>query len=150
MSFAAIQQAQREQDMLPMKDKRSLKQIQEEEQAKQVEEDFLKWWALEEERMRLEQAGISAAASGASSDQRPRMDRGKGKGKGRGGKKTEQRDDGGGVVAPAQRGGGSQQNQGGRGGGGGQRRKGRPQTGAARGDKEKEKDTPRVSVKQGV
>lgn len=36
------------------KDKRSLRDIQEEEQARQQEADFLKWWAAEEERVRLE------------------------------------------------------------------------------------------------
>lgn len=36
------------------KDKQSLRDIQEEEQARQQEADFLKWWAAEEERVRLE------------------------------------------------------------------------------------------------
>ncbi|KAH0836900.1 hypothetical protein J3R83DRAFT_8715 [Lanmaoa asiatica] len=36
------------------KDKRSLRDIQEEERARQQEADFLKWWAAEEERVRLE------------------------------------------------------------------------------------------------
>ncbi|THH30426.1 hypothetical protein EUX98_g3763 [Antrodiella citrinella] len=80
MSFAAIQQLQREQDAPPAKDKRSLKQIQEEEQAKQVEEDFLKWWAAEEERARLEEAAMAGTES-ASTEQRPKRERGKGKGK---------------------------------------------------------------------
>lgn len=58
MSFIAIQQLQLEQEATgaPKKDKRSLKEIQEEEHAKQVEDDFLKWWAAEEERMREEEA----------------------------------------------------------------------------------------------
>lgn len=54
MSFVAIQQLQLEQDTTPKIDKRSLKQIQEEEAARQVEEDFMKWWAAEEERLRIE------------------------------------------------------------------------------------------------
>lgn len=37
-------------------DKRSLREIQEEEQARQAEADFLKWWAAEEERVKLEEA----------------------------------------------------------------------------------------------
>ena len=58
MSFVAIQELQRELEANPggSKDKkRSLKEIQEEEQARQVEADFLRWWAEEEERLRLEQ-----------------------------------------------------------------------------------------------
>lgn len=39
------------------KDKRSLRDIQEEEKAHQQEADFLKWWAKEEERVRLEMLG---------------------------------------------------------------------------------------------
>lgn len=37
-----------------VKDKQSLRDIQEEERAHQQEADFLKWWAEEEERVRLE------------------------------------------------------------------------------------------------
>lgn len=54
MSFMAIQQLQLDQGFAPMNDKRSLRKIQEEEQARQAEDDFLKWWAAEEERVRLE------------------------------------------------------------------------------------------------
>ena len=54
MSFAAIQLSQAEQDAPPPKDKRSLVEIQEEERARQVEEDFLRWWTAEEERLRQE------------------------------------------------------------------------------------------------
>ena len=50
MSFVAIQYSQREQ-VVPVKDKRSLKEIQEEEQSLQEEADFLKWWTAEEERL---------------------------------------------------------------------------------------------------
>ena len=39
---------------MPAQPKKSLREIQEEEQAKQAEEEFLRWWAEEEERIRLE------------------------------------------------------------------------------------------------
>jgi hypothetical protein len=54
LSFAAIQQLQLDQGFVPVLDKRSLLEIQEEEQARQAEDDFLKWWAAEEERVKLE------------------------------------------------------------------------------------------------
>lgn len=54
MSFVAIQQLQLEQVIGHSKDKRSLREIQEEEQALQQEADFLAWWTAEEERVRLE------------------------------------------------------------------------------------------------
>ncbi|KAL1759711.1 hypothetical protein FB107DRAFT_204512 [Schizophyllum commune] len=60
MSFAAIQQAQQEQGA-PVRDKRSLKEIQEEERDLQAEADFLVWWTAEEERLRLEAEAVSAA-----------------------------------------------------------------------------------------
>lgn len=65
MSFVAIQELQREQDGKGKEKKRSLKEIQEEEQARHVEEEFLAWWTAEEERLRLEQTGEmpTAAAS---------------------------------------------------------------------------------------
>jgi inhibitor of Bruton tyrosine kinase len=65
MSFVAIQELQRELEASAgggRDKKRSLKEIQEEEQARQVEEDFLRWWADEEERLRLEQAPPEALA----------------------------------------------------------------------------------------
>ncbi|KAI0369776.1 hypothetical protein BV20DRAFT_996250 [Pilatotrama ljubarskyi] len=64
MSFAAIQLSQLEQDLAPAKDKRSLVEIQEEERARQVEQDFLRWWAEEEARVREEQAAMAALLSG--------------------------------------------------------------------------------------
>lgn len=73
MSFAAIQLAQLEQETVPAKDKRSLKEIQEEEQARQAEADFLKWWAAEEERVKLEEQATLAAL------QTPPRPQGKGK-----------------------------------------------------------------------
>ncbi|KAK7038072.1 hypothetical protein R3P38DRAFT_2904260 [Favolaschia claudopus] len=53
-SFVAIQQLQLEQGTSSGKEKRSLREIQEEEQSRQAEEDFLKWWAAEEERVKAE------------------------------------------------------------------------------------------------
>ncbi|KAI5895724.1 uncharacterized protein SCHCODRAFT_02620198 [Schizophyllum commune H4-8] len=60
MSFAAIQQAQQDQSA-PVRDKRSLKEIQEEERDLQAEADFLVWWTAEEERLRVEAEAVSAA-----------------------------------------------------------------------------------------
>ena len=54
VSFADIQRMQALQGTTTPKDKRSLRDIQEEERAQQQEADFLKWWAAEEERVRLE------------------------------------------------------------------------------------------------
>jgi len=72
MSFAAIQQLQEQEDFVPSKDKRSLKEIQEEERARQVEADFMKWWAAEEERLRLEQTSVEASRQPAKSSSKPR------------------------------------------------------------------------------
>ena len=44
-------------------DKRSLVEIQEEEQARQAEDKFLKWWAAEEERVKM-QAQIPSFSRG--------------------------------------------------------------------------------------
>jgi hypothetical protein len=54
LSFAAIQKLQLDEAFMPGNDKRSLLEIQEEQQARQAEDDFLRWWAAEEERMKLE------------------------------------------------------------------------------------------------
>ena len=54
MSFVAIQYSQQEQLATPAKDKRSLREIQEEEQALEAEANFLKWWTAEEERVQEE------------------------------------------------------------------------------------------------
>lgn len=72
MSFAAIQQLQLEQDATPKVDKRSLLEIQEEEQARQQEADFLRWWTAEEERMRAEQMAVPVPPKRA---QKPRVGR---------------------------------------------------------------------------
>jgi inhibitor of Bruton tyrosine kinase len=52
VSLVAIQQLQLEEGVAPGKDKLSLREIQEEEQARQVEADFMKWWSAEEERVK--------------------------------------------------------------------------------------------------
>ncbi|KAI0675984.1 hypothetical protein C8Q78DRAFT_963164 [Trametes maxima] len=75
-SFAAIQLSQLEQDVAPVKNKRSLAEIQEEERARQVEEDFLRWWAAEEARLQEEQAAIAAAlVSPSGKPQKPKKTR---------------------------------------------------------------------------
>ncbi|KAJ7172083.1 hypothetical protein C8R46DRAFT_137864 [Mycena filopes] len=58
-SFVAIQQLQLEQGTSTGRDKRSLREIQEEEKAQQAESDFLKWWAAEEERVKAEAEAAS-------------------------------------------------------------------------------------------
>lgn len=137
MSFAAIQQSQREQNMLPVKDKRSLKEIQEEEQAKQVEADFLKWWAEEEERTRLEQATATASASG--SEQRPKREKGKRKPKPQpqAGKKSAEQD-GSALGSGVGQSGGPQKASSRASGGEGQRRRSGKQ-GSQRGEKDIQK-----------
>ncbi|KAL0581915.1 hypothetical protein V5O48_000145 [Marasmius crinis-equi] len=54
MSFVAIQQLDLEQGATNEKDKRSLVDIQREEQERRQEEEFLRWWQAEEERVRME------------------------------------------------------------------------------------------------
>jgi len=54
VSLVAIQELQREENASSRKDKQSLRDIQEEEQARQVEADFMKWWSAEEERVKAE------------------------------------------------------------------------------------------------
>ncbi|KAF8521208.1 hypothetical protein BU17DRAFT_88097 [Hysterangium stoloniferum] len=57
VSFAAIQQQQeRDQGHSREKQSLSLREIQEEERAKREEEAFMRWWAAEEERVKVEQA----------------------------------------------------------------------------------------------
>ena len=61
MSFVAIQYSQQEQLLTsPAKDKRSLREIQEEEQALEAEANFLKWWTAEEERVQEEALVLAA------------------------------------------------------------------------------------------
>ncbi|KAI0057376.1 hypothetical protein BV25DRAFT_1973088 [Artomyces pyxidatus] len=66
VSFVAIQQSQSEQDTAP-RDRRSLKEIQDEERDRQVEEDFMKWWAAEEERLRQEAEAVAPAPKASRS-----------------------------------------------------------------------------------
>ncbi|KAI0924161.1 hypothetical protein AcW1_006352 [Taiwanofungus camphoratus] len=77
MSFAAIQQSQLEQHVEPIKDKRSLREIQEEEQARQVEEDFLRWWAAEEQRLKAEEQAAIEVAGHPIKSKKPKRSRGK-------------------------------------------------------------------------
>ncbi|KAF9264186.1 hypothetical protein L218DRAFT_926482 [Marasmius fiardii PR-910] len=61
MSFIAIQQLEVDQGVANQKEKRSLADIQREEQERRQEEDFLKWWEAEEERVRLEAEDLRLA-----------------------------------------------------------------------------------------
>jgi len=69
LSFAAIQQEQQDHDQeQDPKGKRSLLEIQKEEQALREEEDFLKWWTAQEQRLKVETevAHVLMADSGSS------------------------------------------------------------------------------------
>ncbi len=81
VSFAAIQLAQAEQDVAPVKDKRSLVEIQEEERARQAEEDFLRWWSAEEERVKAEERATAALLAGPLPPKKGKKPRGTPKGK---------------------------------------------------------------------
>ncbi|ESK92025.1 btb domain and ankyrin repeat protein [Moniliophthora roreri MCA 2997] len=110
MSFMAIQQLELEQGVASGKDKRSLTDIQKEEQDRRQEEDFLKWWEAEEERVRQETEALRLA------EERSKKDGGRG---GDGGQKKHRKPKGkaSGVSSgskPAQSGGAPQT----RGGGG--------------------------------
>jgi len=85
MSFVAIQDSQKQ--LATVKDTRSFREIQEEEQSLQVEADFLKWWTAEEERVRLEalalvqfdsniqdRLNVSASKKAGHSKQKPKVD----------------------------------------------------------------------------
>lgn len=78
-SFVAIQLMQQEEDISPLSIKQSLKEIQEEERAQKAEQDFLKWWANEEERLRLEREIASDLSAVKKSSKR-----GKSTGQGKG------------------------------------------------------------------
>ncbi|KAG2012110.1 ankyrin repeat domain-containing protein 28 [Coprinopsis cinerea AmutBmut pab1-1] len=81
VSFAAIQEAQQTQHA-PVKDRRSLKEIQEEEEALQAEADFLKWWEAEENRVKEEMAALEKINQGGLT----KGERGSGGGRGGRGK----------------------------------------------------------------
>ena len=68
MSFVAIQYSQQEQITSPTKDKRSLREIQEEEQALEAEANFLKWWTAEEERVQEEALALAQFQSKLNSN----------------------------------------------------------------------------------
>lgn len=70
MSFVAIQQLQLEQDATPTKDKRSLKEIQE-------EEEFLKWWTAEEARLKAEEQSALEAIANQSKPHKSKNFKGK-------------------------------------------------------------------------
>ncbi|KAJ7481215.1 hypothetical protein B0H11DRAFT_2024703 [Mycena galericulata] len=70
VSFVAIQQLQSEQGTSSGKDKRSLREIQEEEKARQAEDDFLKWWAAEEERVKAEADAVARSRDVPKSSRR--------------------------------------------------------------------------------
>ena len=76
MSFVAIQYSQQEQLLAsPAKDKRSLREIQEEEQALEAEANFLKWWTAEEERVQEEAlilAQFQSKLNNKQSNRKPR------------------------------------------------------------------------------
>lgn len=66
-SFLAIQLQQEFLNQKSSKQKKSLLQIQEEEQARQAEVDFMKWWADEEERTRQEEIFLNGALQSIAS-----------------------------------------------------------------------------------
>lgn len=80
LSFAAIQQMQLDQTVVTGKAKQTLRDIQEEERSRQQEEDFLKWWAAEEERVKLEMQGLSSAPGPDRKKSKPRKPKPKTKG----------------------------------------------------------------------
>jgi len=72
MSLVAIQQLELDQVAGGLsKEKRSLREIQEEERERQQEVDFLAWWAAEEERVRVE-TGSASMGRGTKSSKRPK------------------------------------------------------------------------------
>lgn len=66
LSFADIQAIQLAQTIPAEKDKRSLVEIQAEEQSQQAENDFLKWWAEEEARTKRETEESEAITAGGA------------------------------------------------------------------------------------
>lgn len=68
MSFAAIQQQERDRNALPAEPKKSLVQIQAEEAQReaerQAEEEFMRWWNAEEARVKAEEAETLRRLSG--------------------------------------------------------------------------------------
>ncbi|KAF8994964.1 hypothetical protein BDQ17DRAFT_1392318 [Cyathus striatus] len=93
MSFVAIQHSQLDQVPDPTKDKRSLREIQEEEQARQAEADFMKWWHEEEERFQASATQRNNPRGGDGRGGKPKGKPGGGRG-GRGGKKADKQPEG--------------------------------------------------------
>ncbi|KAG6840585.1 hypothetical protein C0991_005725 [Blastosporella zonata] len=83
MSIIAIQQLELDQlaDGAAGKDRRSLREIQEEEQALQAEADFLTWWAEEEERVRIETMLTESVDTGGMVGERKQSSGGRRRGK---------------------------------------------------------------------
>jgi hypothetical protein len=71
-SLVAIQQLQLEQGMTTSNDKRSFRDIQEEEQARQAESEFLKWWSAEEERIKAAEQTLLETASRTKKQKSPK------------------------------------------------------------------------------
>jgi hypothetical protein len=64
-------------DATGMVEKRSLLEIQEEEQAHQQEADFLKWWSAEEARVRAEEEELALVLKQTKPSKRQRKLKGK-------------------------------------------------------------------------
>lgn len=79
MTFVAIQDSQKQDQ--PVKDVRSFREIQEEEQSLQLEADFLKWWTAEEERVRLEALALTENENALNKQADHSQEKGRRKGK---------------------------------------------------------------------
>lgn len=77
-SFAAIQQQQQEQISNSSKPKKSLLEIQQEEEDLQAEIDFISWWAMEEERLRLQALAEANNAQSSAPSPKGRSNGGRG------------------------------------------------------------------------
>jgi hypothetical protein len=76
MSFVAIQDSQKQTQSV--KDIRSFREIQEEEQSLQIEADFLKWWTAEEERVKHEALALTESENALNSSPKKGRNRRKG------------------------------------------------------------------------
>ncbi|KAG8984218.1 hypothetical protein FRB94_006226 [Tulasnella sp. JGI-2019a] len=65
-SILDIQQQEQE-ELESVKVKKTLREIQEEEEERRVQEDFERWWAMEEERVKAEEEAMLTAAKAISS-----------------------------------------------------------------------------------
>jgi hypothetical protein len=82
MSFVAIQDSQKQAQ--PVKDVRSFREIQDEEQSLQLEADFLKWWTAEEERVKLEALALAESENALNKLPNPSHKKGRSRRKGTG------------------------------------------------------------------